>query len=129
MQRNMDLIRDLMLRLEEIPLRAGLRMSISAHDDRMRIAASSPDEVAYHLDQIEQSGFVNDGGVRPAVGIGFAGLTPAGHDFLDAVREPKVCVEMKIRAQKIGGFTISILRDIAVVLVKGDATEYGISMG
>ncbi len=87
------------------------------------------DQIAYHLSQIEQAGFINDAGAKPLIGIGFMCLTPRGHDFLDAVREPKVWVETKTRADKVGGWTVGILTDLAKGYLKAKAAEHGFPMG
>ncbi len=125
MRRDLDLIRKLMLRLEEIPLRSGLRMAISARDDRMQFSTHGSDEVAYHLDQIKQSGFVNDGGIRPASGIGFAGFTPEGHDFIDSVRDVDAWAATKDRASKVGSFSLGFLTDLAKAWAKSEAAKLG----
>ncbi len=125
MQRDMDLIRRLMFRLEEIPLRAGVRMSLAPDEDRFQTEGVSRDEIAYHLDQIRQAGFINDGGVRPAIGIGFAGFTPAGHDFLDSVRDVDAWKGAKERAGKIGNFSLGFVTDLAKAWAKAKAAEHG----
>jgi len=129
MRRDMDLIRELLLRLEALPLGGGDAVTISWDADEIAVPGHDVDQIAYHLSQIEQAGFINDAGAKPLIGIGFMCLTPRGHDFLDAVREPKVWVETKTRADKVGGWTVGILTDLAKGYLKAKAAEHGFPMG
>ncbi|MOA67102.1 hypothetical protein D3C78_1941230 [compost metagenome] len=53
------------------------------------------------------------------------GLTPAGHDFADSVRDEKIWRRAKEGALAAGGSTIEILVDLAKGLIRkkiGEAT-------
>jgi hypothetical protein len=75
-------------------------------------------QIDYHLTQIRKSGYIDEGGARPMLGIGFRCLNPAGHDFLDSVRDPETWAKTKKTAAKAGGFTLDLLKDIAKGLIK-----------
>ena len=55
----------------------------------------------------------------------FSGTSWSGHDYLDAVRDPTVWKETKSRAEKIGGWTFGIVKDLAVAYVKQEAAKHG----
>lgn len=132
MRRDMDLIRELLLRLEGLPMRPGGFVSFDVSDPEFTIEGRSADEVWHHLAMIYDAGFAESGtDVRGDLSGSwyFRTLSWAGRDFLDAVREPKVWQETKSRASTIGGWTVGILRDLAVGLVKGEAAKHGFPMG
>jgi Hypothetical protein (DUF2513) len=52
------------------------------------------------------------------------GLTWAGHDFLDSIRDPKIWEKTKKGAEAAGGFTVDLLKDLAKGLVKKQIEEY-----
>ena len=129
MRRDMDLIRELMLKLEEVKLPYRGRKVIDPGGSDVAVPPHTFDEVGYHLDLIDQAGFLQDAGSRAARGVMFAGISPAGHDFLEAVREPKVWTETKSRAEKVGGWTVGILTDLAKGYIKAKAMEHGFPLG
>ena len=58
MKRDMDLIRELLLKLEALPLRPGEIHLVSGHDEELAIEGRSADEIEYHLDLIREAGFI-----------------------------------------------------------------------
>jgi hypothetical protein len=120
MQRDMDLIRGLLLKLEALPMRRGGIVTIAPDDEEIAVPGYDPDQIDYHLSQIRKSG----GGAHPMVGIGFRCLTPAGHDFLDSVRDPEIWAKTKKGAEAAKGFTIDLLKDLAKGLVKKQIEEF-----
>jgi hypothetical protein len=52
------------------------------------------------------------------IGIGFRCLTPAGHDFLDSVRNPETWAKTKKAVAGAGGFTLELLKDLAAGFIK-----------
>ena len=110
MQRDMDLIRELLLKLEALPMCQGRKVDITPDAEEVAVSGYDFDQIDYHLTQIRKSGFIDEGGCRPMVGIGFRGLTPAGHDFLDSVRDPETWAKTKNVAAGAGGFTINLLK-------------------
>jgi hypothetical protein len=77
----------------------------------------------YHLLQIREGRLIDDGGARPADGVGSGCLTPAGHDFLDSVRDPKIWERTKRGAEAAGGFTIELMKDLATGFVRKQIEE------
>ena len=52
MKRDMDLIRELLLKLEALPLRPGDIAHVSGHDKELAIEGRSADEIEHHLNLI-----------------------------------------------------------------------------
>ena len=128
----MDLIRELLLRLEAMETKPGVHYSISPYGDEFAVDGYSEDEVEHHLGMIYRAGFV-DYGSGPTGDLSgnlfFRDLTWQARDFLDAVREPMVWTETKTRAEKVGGWTVGILTDLAKGYIKAKATEHGLPLG
>lgn len=114
MKRDMDLIRQILFRLEEMHIGAGDVYSIHWSDPMLQFEGHTMDEVVYNLEQIEMSGFINcPSGARGMTALGYAGLTPRGHEFLDEIRSPKVWQLTKDGMQKAGVFSLEIVGQIA----------------
>lgn len=81
------------------------------------------DTIGHHLSLIEQAGFIEQTRGRPAIGILFSGLTWAGHDFIDSVRDQDVWEKTKSIAARAGGFTVEILVASAKGILEQMATS------
>jgi hypothetical protein len=114
MKRDMDLVRELLLKLEAEPLDGNLWR---LEPDGLGIADHSPDEIAYHLVLLIDAELL-DGKREQSGGFVARKLTWAGHDFLDSVRDAKVWRTTKDRVKAAGGFTIEILAAVAKKVVE-----------
>jgi Hypothetical protein (DUF2513) len=123
MKRDMDLIRELLLKLEALPMRMGGIVTITPDADEIAVPGYDTAQIDYHLGQIRRAGFIDEGGARPASGIGFRCLTWEGHDFLDSVRDPKIWAKTKEGALVAGGFTFDLLKDLAKGFLKKQIEE------
>ena len=122
-KRDMDLIRSLMLEIEEgkpgfEPMsdetRAILRLpeqegSPATHEDAERLEM--------HLELIEEAGLVK---FHRYVGGSWAvdRITGKGHDFIDSVRDPAIWAKTKDGAAKAGGFTLDLMGALAKGFIK-----------
>jgi Hypothetical protein (DUF2513) len=114
MKRDMDLVRELLLKLEAEPLDGDL---YSVDPDGFGISDRTHEEIAYHMVLLIDGGLLD--GERDLSGMFVARkLTWGGHDFLDSVRDPKIWRMTKEHAKKAGGFTIEILAGIAKGIIK-----------
>jgi hypothetical protein len=113
MKRDMDLVRELLLKLEALPMRRDRIVNIPPDDEAIAVEGYDVDQIDYHLSQIRQAGWIDDGGSQPREGIRFRCLTPDGHDFLDSVRDPETWSRTKKAAAGAGGFTLELLKDLA----------------
>jgi hypothetical protein len=93
MPRDMDLIRELMLRFE--------------HDDTSVPDGSTKQEVAYHVKQMWKSGLIDaevteapSPGKRRPIDFIIHDITPAGHDFITAIRNERFWSKVKDEFRK-----------------------------
>lgn len=100
MKRDMDLIREILLEVEQ-------------HDgDRdighIEIEGFSQDDIRYNVYLLDQAGFIQGcillgiGSIKPC-GFAILGMTWAGHDFLDAIRSDSVWAKVKGKLEEYGG--------------------------
>lgn len=113
MKRNMDLVREILLQIEERDQgqRRWVELTIPEH---------SESEVVEHLFLLHETGLI-EGNDTSSIGerdFKARRLTAAGHDFLDSVRDPKIWKKAKDGAEAAGGFSLGILGDIAKGLIK-----------
>jgi Hypothetical protein (DUF2513) len=114
MKRDMDLIRELLLKLDDEHLDGNV---YSVKPDGLGIEGRSYDELSYHLILLIDAGLLD--GERELSGqFTLRNITWKGHDFLDSVRDPKVWAKTKDGALAAGGFTVDLLVDLAKGLVK-----------
>lgn len=119
MHRDDDLIRKLMLALEK----ASSRIT-----DRYEVEGYTRDQVAYHLGLIVRAGYAEGPGPRysstgsdptiPSVVI-LDRLTPAGHDFIAAIKDDTVWARVKERLGKVGGSaSLEIIGQVGAAVTK-----------
>ncbi len=117
MKRDMDLIRQLLLRLEAMDIRPRNSISpLTAQD--IPVDGYTEDEIAYHLDLIIEARLIENHNGQPAIGITFTRLSWEGHDFLDSIRSLDVWQKTKSDAAAAGGFTVDLLKSLALAIVK-----------
>lgn len=124
MKRDMDLVRELLLRLEPIPVRPGATLLYGHHPD-LQVEGFTPPEINYHLELLRDAKLIRGSKDQPRLGSGikFESLTWAGHDFLDSVRSPQVWTKTKEGAEAAGGFTLDLIRDLAKSILKQKLRE------
>lgn len=131
MKRDMDLIRELLLRLESLPVRPGGVVLISGRDQELAVEGRSPDEVDYHLSLIKEASFIECPGSGSLDGrISFRRLTWHGHEFLDAIRDPEIWRKTKDSAKKAGSTAIDFMWSVAKDIAKAELKRHiGIDLG
>ncbi|MCG7375236.1 DUF2513 domain-containing protein [Pseudomonas luteola] len=119
MKRSMDLIRELLLRLEGISVDGTSYYILDPSDKELQVEGFSSDQIGYHLSLLREAGLIDPpSGGTLAGGIDFRRLTWSGHDFLDSIRDPEVWDKTKQGAKAAGGFTLDLLKDLAKGLIK-----------
>ena len=58
----------------------------------------------------------------------FRRLTWAGHDYLDAVRDPKVWQKTKDATEKVGSWTFEIVKELAKSFVTEELRKMGVGL-
>ena len=114
MKRDLDLLRDILLHIEEKDL--GNRAWIKDWGNLEKVDNKVRTE---HIYMLYEAGFIE---VTDASVIGQNGrrfypkrITMAGHDYLDSVRDPKIWKSTKSKLSKIGGSTtLAIIQAVAV---------------
>ena len=98
MKRDMNLIREILLQIED------------EHDGRNRVQIHSVEghsavEVAYHVRLLVDAGYVEAGTASSFAGTThlIRGITWEGHEFLDAVRSENVWQRVQKKLKEIGG--------------------------
>lgn len=118
MKRNMDLVRELLLRLEELHVPAGSAFVLEFDKPPLNVEGETLDDVAYAVRMLEDAGFLDLTRTQPALGVCLRGLTWRGHDFIDSVRDPEIWRKTKEGAEAAGGFTIELLSELAKGFIK-----------
>lgn len=119
MRRNDDLIRSLMLHLEQ---------ASSYVNDGLELEGHTRDEVAYHLALIVKAGLAegpepkySSTGSDPTIptAVVVMRLSPDGHDFIAALRDDTVWAKVKERLAKAGGSaSLEIISQVGTSVVK-----------
>ncbi len=118
MKRDMDLIRELMFKLEELPLRPGAIATLKPSTPEIQVEGYSHEQIQYHLDLIKKAGFIETPGTGPLIGMHFKSISWSGHDFIDSVRSKEIWEKTKQGAEAAGGFTVDLLKALAKGFVK-----------
>jgi hypothetical protein len=122
MKRDMDLIRSVLLHLEEdIKLREKIYSFRNAQDS-IAVEGYSDDDVYAHLRMLLDSPFI-EGKLMASGGINVRGLTWEGREFLDTIRDPEIWRRTKDGAKKVGGASVDFLWQIAKAYGKHVAKE------
>lgn len=125
MVRNMDLIRELLLRLENLPTTQSSMYLLKPGHEETEIEGYSADQIDYHLSLIIEAGLIESGRSAAVMnGYMFKRLSWAGHDFLDSIRDPEVWAKTKRGAEAAGGFTVDLLKDLAKGFLKKQVEDY-----
>lgn len=124
MKRDMDTVRELLIRIEAVELPVGTPTAQVITSTEITRPGEDPAAIAYHLGLLVDAGFVRlFRKLGPGL-IAVSGLTWAGHDLLDSVRDPEIWRQTKEGASKAGGFTVDLLGDLAKGLIKTQVEKY-----
>jgi len=122
-KRDMDLIRDLLLEIEA----GATQFTTYPLDLTAQKLLRNPEATkrrGEHLHLMQQAGLVEVRNENRATGeVIVRGLTWAGHDLLDSVRNPEIWAKTKKGAEAAGGFTVDLLKDLAKGFVKKQLEE------
>jgi len=114
MKRDMDLIRKLLLQLEELD---GTGVSPSN-----LLEGYTGEQIGYHAFLLADAGLAigcdcsSSSSFLPQYDLN--GLTWNGHEFLDAARNETNWKKAKERFSGVGGFSLSVLKELLVALMK-----------
>lgn len=129
MQRDMSLIRQLLLKLESLPENGRGVTSINATSSELQIDGYDLIQINYHLQLIIEADLIKINGSMLSGNYLFSRLSWAGHDFLDSIRDEDTWNKTKDGAIAAGGFTLDLLKDLAKGFIRKKIEEQtGISL-
>ena len=123
MTRDMDLIRELLFKLEAHTLPPGSVELFRGNEPTISVEGYSPQQIVFHLLLIKEAGFIESPGTQVMPGVTFRRLSWAGFDFLNSVRSPEVWRKTKGGVEAAGGFTVDLLKDLAKGFLKTQIEE------
>lgn len=127
MKRDMDLVRELLLKIEgderEFDVITAEGAAILGIPSETSMTREEADKITRHLDLLEQAGFIEIEERQLAGSIWVKGLTWQGHDFLDSVRDPEVWRKTKEGASKAGSWTVELLVAVGKAYAKQKLKE------
>ncbi|MYJ71465.1 MAG: DUF2513 domain-containing protein [Rhodospirillaceae bacterium] len=117
MKRNMDLAREILLRIEATEPRDAPKLDIPGFEE---------EEIGLHVELVIEHGFVKgitiprgDGRAHTIAAYRIEGLTWEGHDFLDAARKETIWKKAKEKClEATGGLAFDALKACLVELGK-----------
>lgn len=119
MKRDMDLVRDLLLAIED---------GLEELDPAQGLPGKNYTEkqLVHHLNIMVEHGLIKDGGALIGGPICIDGLTWEGHDFADTLRDPEIYKQAKSAAATVGGVGFKALVEIGKAVAKQKLQELGL---
>ena len=109
MKRDWELVREILLRVEDLPKDRDLWVKDFTGKD--------PDMVIYHVHLLRQAGFLE--GDRPREKVMPGDLTWEGHEFIDTIRPEPVWRRVKAYAAEKGlDLSLEVIKTTAVAVLK-----------
>ena len=124
MKRDLDFIRDLLLKIE-----GGQKVFETASSEAAEILGFTPDtpldredadKLSGHINLLEDAGFIEVEARMGGGSIWVKDLTWKGHEFLDTVRDNEVWMQTKAMAKKAGTGAIEFIWGIAKEVAKAE---------
>jgi len=117
MERDMDLVRDLLLHIEGDPQYDGQRWLRPEIPSEMGSPHHSIEEIAYHLNLLVEAGYLR--GMTVLSGMpAISRMTWQGHEFLDNIRDEDVWSKTKERIKGLSGIALGVVAQIAEAEIK-----------
>ena len=112
MKLNPDCIRDILIYVEE-NTSYKRACCIEPSSCSKSFPDYSPEELLYHVDQCDMSGYFSKTSHDLSNNVTIAGLSPLGHQFIDNVRSETVWNDVKQVSATVGSKSLSALSQIA----------------
>jgi hypothetical protein len=120
-KRDMDLVRSILLRIEENDAPEFVQMpSFEGIDEEI---------VAYHIRMMKEADLLDavDASTMSGEDYIHISITWRGHEFLETVRDPAIWQKTKAGAAKLGSFSLSIIGEIAKAAIVAKAQSLGLT--
>ncbi|NOJ41383.1 DUF2513 domain-containing protein [Bradyrhizobium australiense] len=124
MKRDLDLIREIMLALENSPQLNGRASWEGYASEFAKLEGHDDDELAYHMMLIIDEGWIEGEYWRTSGKFALTRITADGHDFLDSTRQPDIWAKAKSIAKSRGAETLRFAWDIAKSIVNAEITRH-----
>ena len=123
MKRDMDLIRALLIAVDDAPT-----PELQVLPD---LPPADDDEIAYHARLLIQAGFLTAIDISDNAQERYQDLsvTWEGHEFLESVRDPQIWSATKDGAKKLGSWSIGVIADLAKGAIVAKAHALGLPIG
>ena len=120
MKRDMDLVREILLALEPLPVNFDNPMPLQVGVEPLIFNGRTNEEIAYHIRIMTQGDLISMGGIGDdGVTIRkYYGFRWHGHEFIDDVRDPKAWAAAKEGARRVGSGSLGFLWEIAKGIAK-----------
>ena len=115
MRRDMDLIRNILLKVEADPRMNGSRFVVFDTSD---FEGHSQDEIAYHIDLLFEEDFVQGAATLDAPAPAISRLTWKGHEFISDTRDAGVWANVKERIKGLPDVGLTIIWELAKAELK-----------
>jgi Hypothetical protein (DUF2513) len=123
MKRDMELIRVLLLKVEELPIQAGAVVGIDWTDEFFDVPGYDRDTAIKHFELLMEAGFIAAPSSQGMTQFILTGLSWHGHEFIDSIRSPEVWSKTEGVMKAVGGFGLDILVQVAKAEAKRLITE------
>jgi DNA-binding transcriptional ArsR family regulator len=123
MKRDMDLIRNLLLEIEESEKPVLYIADLMAAE---RLQGIEQSDVDFHLKLLIEAGLIDANkkqGISTVGGWYIRQLTWDGHEFIDSIRDPEIWRKTKEGASAAGSWSIGRLKDLGTAYLKLKAKE------
>jgi hypothetical protein len=114
-QRDMDLIREILAKVEADPRLNGSHFTVFSPSD---FPGHSQEELAYHIDLLFEADFVKGIATLDAPAAAISRLTWQGHEFLADTRDPDVWGKVKERTKGLTEVGITLAWELAKAELK-----------
>ena len=122
MKRDMDMVRDLLLKIEggqrSFDLLTPEIAEMFGQNRDGRLPREQAELLEYHLTLLDNAGLITIQAKLSGAVWRIGHITWAGHDFLDTIRDPAIWRETKARVKQAGGFSLDLLKALAKGLIK-----------
>ena len=128
MKLDYDLLKEILEHIEEVSDGQTLNEVGQSTFSTLDLSCESFDELAYHFDLLAENGFIRGvaerqafRGHRAIMSLRYYGLTLAGHQLLDGMRQQGIWNKIKSSAEALGVAGLKQIPGLAVALLKAGA--------
>jgi len=115
-ERDMDFIRELLLKVEEDREMDGYHYKSFDSSD---FTGRTNEEISYHVEQLIEAGLLKGSeGTLDGIAPPISRLTWNGHEFLDSIKDVRIWERVKARLEGLSGITFTVVAAIAEAEIK-----------